>query len=62
MGNFEKIILYFIIACSIGVMGLFYLNSRGELNFKKIELEIEEGEQIVLEKPKPNLKEIEILI
>jgi hypothetical protein len=24
-------------------------------------LEIEEGEQIVLEKPKPNLKEMEIL-
>jgi hypothetical protein len=42
-------------------MGLFYLNSCGELNFKKIELEIEEGEQIVLEKPKPNLKEMEIL-
>jgi hypothetical protein len=61
MGNFEKIILYFIIACSIGVMGLFYLNSCGELNFKKIELEIEEGEQIVLKKPKPNLKEMEIL-
>lgn len=61
MGNFEKIILYFIIACSIGVMGLFYLNSRGELNFKKIELEIEEEEQVLLEKPKQNVKEIEIL-
>jgi hypothetical protein len=42
-------------------MGLFYLNSRGEINFKKIELETEEKEQIVLEKPKPNLKEMEIL-
>lgn len=62
MGNFEKIFLYIIILCSIGVMGLFYLNSRGELNLKKIELETEEKEQIVLEKPKPNLKEIEILI